>query len=228
MSTTTSRIEIFAGGISPASRRTATAVEALLVYAGILFYIWRWQFTHPFAWAYLFAFVFATHLAHGDSLRALGLTSQELAASARAVLPIFLALLISLLAYALTHPERVRALREERTLASFAGYAAWCAFQQYLMQSYFHRRLMSLIRNPHLSSVVAALMFGAAHIPNALLVAATTLGGFVLAEIFSRHQSIWPLALTQAVGGVLIGAAVPASLIHHLRVGPGYYFYGIH
>jgi hypothetical protein len=56
---------------------------------------------------------------------------------------------------------------------------------------------------------------------------ATTLVGFVFAEIFARHRNIWPLALTQAVGGLLLAAVSPASLMHNMRVGPGYFFYGL-
>jgi membrane protease YdiL (CAAX protease family) len=86
---------------------------------------------------------------------------------------------------------------------------------------------MSLLRNRHLISTMVALMFGAAHIPNPILMIATTAGGFLLAEVFARHRNIWPLALTQTVGGFLIAALSPASLIHNMRVGPGYFFFGL-
>lgn len=110
---------------------------------------------------------------------------------------------------------------------SFAMYGLWCVFQQYLMQSYFHRRLMSMSRNHHLTSALVALMFGAAHIPNPILMAATTAGGFILAQVFARHRNIWPLALAQTVGGFLIAALSPSSLIHSMRVGPGYFFFNL-
>jgi membrane protease YdiL (CAAX protease family) len=70
-------------------------------------------------------------------------------------------------------------------------------------------------------------MFGAAHIPSPILMVATTLGGFIFAEVFTRHRNIWPLALAQAVGGFLIGALSPPALIHNMRVGPGYFTYGL-
>jgi hypothetical protein len=56
---------------------------------------------------------------------------------------------------------------------------------------------------------------------------ATTVAGFVFAEIFARHRNIWPIALAQAVGGLLIAAVSPASVIRNMRVGPGYLFYGL-
>jgi membrane protease YdiL (CAAX protease family) len=95
------------------------------------------------------------------------------------------------------------------------------------MQSYFHHRLTSVIENRHLTSLLVAIMFGGTHIPNPILIVATSVGGFMLAEIFARHRNIWPLALAQTVGGILIAVVSPASLIHNMRVGPGYFFYGI-
>ncbi len=41
------------------------------------------------------------------------------------------------------------------------------------------------------------------------------------------QPSLWPLGLAQAAAGLLLAALVPAGFIHHMRVGPGYYFYGI-
>jgi membrane protease YdiL (CAAX protease family) len=70
-------------------------------------------------------------------------------------------------------------------------------------------------------------MFGAAHIPNLILMIATLVAGFVFAEVFARHRNIWPLALAQAVGGFLLAAVAPDALIHHMRIGPGYFFYRI-
>jgi len=89
-------------------------------------------------------------------------------------------------------------------------------------------RLMSLTSNRHLSSTLVALLFGAAHIPNPVLMIATTLGGFIFAELFARHRNIWPIAITQAVAGFLIAGAFPLSITHNMRVGPGYYFFRPH
>jgi membrane protease YdiL (CAAX protease family) len=111
--------------------------------------------------------------------------------------------------------------------ASLLGYTSWCAFQQYLAQSYFHNRLMEAVRNRHLSSLLVGIIFGSAHIPNPILMVATTVAGFVFAEVFARHRNIWPIALAQAVGGLLLAAVSPASLMHNMRVGPGYLFYGL-
>jgi len=227
MSTATSQTEVIPlPAVRPATQ-WATALEVLLVYAGILLYIWRWQFTYPRAWMALLAVVLASHVAHRDRLAELGLTFHGLRASARFALPLALAFFLPAVIYGFASGVLRVIQPGGRTLVAFLGYGAWCVFQQYLMQSYFHRRLMALTSNRHLSSALVALMFGAAHIPNPILTVATTLGGFVLAEVFARHRNIFPLALAQTAGGFLIAALSPAALIHNMRVGPGYFFFGL-
>lgn len=215
----------------PAGARWApifTALEILLLYAAILYYIWQWQFTYPRAWVALGAAVLLSHLAHRDSLRGLGLAWTGLRPSAQVVLPLALALYIPLLVYGFARHLLAILRPSPQALMSLLAYAAWCSIQQYLAQSFFHNRLMSIIRNRHVTSLLIGLMFGSAHIPNPILMVATALGGFVFAEIFARHRNIWPLALAQAVGGFLMAAVSPPSLMHHMRVGPGYFLFGLH
>jgi membrane protease YdiL (CAAX protease family) len=210
------------------SGRIATALEVLLVYAGLLLYIWRWQFSHPRLWMALLAITVLSHLARGERPRDLGLTLSGLRANAGKILPLVLAIYLPLVLYGFARHLLVPLVPGKQSLVWFTAYLSWCAVQQYLAQSYFHRRLMSVIENPHRRSLVVGLMFGAAHIPNPILMVVTTLAGFVFAEVFALHRNIWPLALAHAAGGFLIAAISPPSLIHNMRVGPGYYFYGLH
>lgn len=204
-----------------------TALEIALVYAGILLYIWRWQFTSPRIWIVLLAIIVASQVARREHPASLGLTLRGMRTSAQLMMPLALALFVPLVVYGLASGAFLILPPGGRILISFVVYAFWCVFQQYLVQSYFHVRLMSLIENRHLSSAVVALMFGGAHIPNPILMIATTLGGFLLAEVFARHRNIWPLALAQTVAGFLIAALSPDWLIHNMRVGPGYFFFGL-
>jgi Kef-type K+ transport system membrane component KefB len=205
----------------------AAAIEVPLVFAGILAYIWRWQHTVPHLWMALWAIILASHVLHRDTLRGLGLGKSEFRACAQWVLPVAVLMFLPLLFYGFEQ-HRLELLHPTwRLLIPLAGYGAWCVFQQYLTQSYFNNRLMLVVRNRHLSSLLVGIMFSATHIPNLILMAGTFVAGVVFAEVFARHRNIWPLALAQAVGGLLIAAVSPDSLIHHMRVGPGYFFYGI-
>jgi len=212
---------------SPGRLVIATALEVALIFAGILAYIWRWQYTSPRTWTALWALILVSHVLHRDTLRGLGLVLTELRASAQQVLPLAILLYLPLLFYGFVHHRLVLLHPTWQSLVSLVGYGSWCAFQQYLTQSYFHNRLMLVIRNHHVSSALTAILFSAAHIPNLILVIATFVAGFIFAEVFARHRNIWPLALAQAVGGLLLAAVAPDALIHHMRVGPGYFYYGI-
>jgi hypothetical protein len=207
----------------PAWRRLATALEVPFVYAGILLYIWRWQSTYPHAWMPLLAFVLASHAAHHDTLADLGLTRRGLRAGAESLLPLAAAVFLPFTIYGFVSGKLRLAVPGAGTLLSFMGYGLWSLFQQYLAQSYFHNRLRRVVRDHHISSLLVAVMFGGAHVPNPILMVATTVGGFVLAEVFARHRNIYPLALAHTAGGFLIAVLSPAELIHNMRVGPGYF-----
>ena len=204
-----------------------SALEALLVYALILTYIWRWQHTLPHIWIALWGIILISQFLHRDTLRSLGLSLAGMRSSAQLVLPIALAFYVPFLAYGFARHALTLVPVNGHALESLLGYGAWCAFQQYLAQSYFHNRLMGAVHSRHLSSFLVGIIFGSAHIPNPILMIATTVAGFVFAEIFARHRNIWPIALAQAVGGLLLAAVSPASLMHNMRVGPGYLFYGL-
>ena len=204
-----------------------TALEVMVIYAGILLYIWRWQYSYPHAWILLWAAILVSHVVHRDTPRSLGLWGPEWRASAQIILPLATVIFVPLVIYGLWVRRIVPLVPSGRQWLSLGGYAAWCVVQQYLTQSYFHRRLMKIVHSPLVASGLVATMFAAAHIPNPVLMAATGIGGFIFAEVFRRHPNIWPLAFAQAVGGFLIAAITPAALIHNMRVGPGYFFYGI-
>jgi Type II CAAX prenyl endopeptidase Rce1-like len=202
-----------------------TTGEVLAVYAAILLYIWRWQDTHPYLWIPLLAAVLFSQWVYHDTPKEMGLTGHEFRPCARLSLPVLAAVVVPAVVYALWNHSSAARLESPRVWPSLGAYLVWCSFQQYLTQSYFHRRLMKVLRTPHLSSLVIAIMFAGAHIPNPVLMVATFAGGFVFAEIFIRHPNIWPLAFVQAVAGFLIGTLLPSWIIHSMRVGPGYFFF---
>jgi hypothetical protein len=175
----------------------------------------------------LLGVVLASHFLHRDTFQTLGLSFTGMRANAQVVLPIAVAFYILLLVFGFARHALTFVPVTRHAAASLLGYGIWCAFQQYLAQSYFHNRLMEVVRNRHLSSLLVGIIFGSAHIPNPILMVATTVAGFVFAEIFARHRNIWPIALAQDVGGLLIAAVSPPSLIRNMRVGPGYLFYGL-
>ena len=205
----------------------ATAVEVALVFAAILAYIWYWERSHPLAWISVLAFILLTHVLHHDTFRKLGLGPAGLQACAAWLLPIALVLYLPLLAFGILSHVFMLLRPTWHALVVLLGYGIWCAFQQYLAQSYFHARLELVVPEVHFRCAIVGFIFSAAHLPNPILMVATFIAGFVFAEAFARYRNIWPLAFAQAVGGLLLAAVIPDTLIHHMRVGPGYFFYGI-
>lgn len=220
-----------AGALAPSSRaelaRVLTAAEVVALFACVLLDIWRWQYSHPHLWIVFLPVLAVSHLLHRDTIADLGLGLGQLGASAETVLPIMLAFYVPALILGFVYGRFHFFIPGRAALAYFASYGSWCVCQQYLTQSYFHNRLMRVIGNRHVSSLLVAVMFGAAHIPNPVLMIATTIAGFIFSEVFARYRNIWPLALAQTVGGFLVAALTPAGLIHNMRVGPGYFLWGL-
>lgn len=198
--------------------------ELVIVYLALLFYIWTFQFRYPFSAAYIFVFVLLTMIVHGDSPASLGVTHLMLWPATKAVMwPTLLLLAAQVVAGALLGTLHLPAL-DSAGLQRLVRYFAWCLFQQFGAQSFFHNRLIFLVGNRHLSSLLLAVIFGSFHWPNPVLLPLTFVGGYFMAWIFARYRNILPLAAAQA----LLGSAVPScfsrALHHNLRVGPGYYW----
>ena len=102
------------------------------------------------------------------------------------------------------------------------AYSVWALAQQFILQSFFYRRVEVLFGNGLKAALVTAALFSTAHIPNPLLVPVTLLGGLVSCELFRRHRNLYPLALAHALIGLALAVAVPDHIQHHMRVGLGY------
>lgn len=209
------------------SPATTAVLEVTVLFTGVMVYIWRWQHSYPHAWIALWALILASHVVRHDTLRGLGLAASGLRSSAQWILPLAALMFVPMLLYGFMHDRLVLLRPNWNAVILLLGYGSWCVFQQYLTQSYFNNRLMLAIRSRHVRSALIGIMFSATHIPNLILMVATLIAGFIFAEVFARYRNIWPLALAQAVGGLLLAAISPETLIHHMRVGPGYFFYGI-
>jgi hypothetical protein len=225
ISSSSRQARVPAGGEMPraAAARVITALELAAVYASILLYIWKWHRRHPLAWIPIFGCIVLTHFLHHDSLRGMGILAGQAWEAARTIVPFALVIYGAVAIWAVSAHRFALPWPRDFAVGRFAIYGVWCCFQQYLMESYFYRRVATVLRSPHASAAVVALMFGGAHVPNLVLISATIVGGFILSEVFARHSNIWPLALAQFAGGLLIAALVPGSITHQMRVGPGYY-----
>ena len=108
--------------------------------------------------------------------------------------------------------------------AHCGGYVVWTMYQQFLMQDYFMPRLSRLLSSDAAIGA-AAVLFAVAHLPNLALAAATLVWGAVSCWLFRRYRNLYILGLTQGLLGLCFAVCLPDSLLHHMRVGLGYWRY---
>lgn len=197
--------------------RILAAGEALLVFVGVMAYIWHLQFTFPDFAVILLAFIIATFFVHRDRLQDLGLGPRGFVAGIRV-----LALPTLIIAGVLIFRVPVRFFAIDR-LAGLGKYFAWCLLQEFALQSFFANRLLLVLKSKNRAAWMNAGLFAAVHLPNPVLVPVTFLGGYILTRVFFSTRNLVPLAMSQAIIGSLLSVALPVAWHHGLRVGPGYY-----
>ena len=80
-------------------------------------------------------------------------------------------------------------------------YPAWGLTQQALVQGMVTRNLQDAGVSPVAVTPISAAAFGAVHVPNWELTAATTAMGAAYAGLYQRHRNVWPLGIYHGVLG---------------------------
>jgi hypothetical protein len=199
------------------------AVEVVIVFSGIVLFIWRLQFTFPDFALFLVGFLVLTFFIHRDTLQNLGIGSRGLISGLKTLAaPTTIVAAVLIFAAAILGGFNTSSSTADK-LWGLGRYFAWCLFQEFGLQSFFTNRLFAVLKEPNRTAWVSAMVFGAFHIPNPVLIPVTFVGGYVLTRIFMKHRNLVPLAVAQAVVGSLLAVALPGGWHHGLRVGPGYY-----
>jgi membrane protease YdiL (CAAX protease family) len=199
--------------------------ELLIVFAGVLVYIWRLQFTFPNFAILLLIFIVASFLAHRDSFSKLGFGSRGIVSGLKMLAMPTALIAAALLLIGVEEGMLAGWSFSWEKLTSLGRYFAWCLFQQFGLESFFTNRLAEVFKKPKRAEWASAAIFAAFHIPNPVLMPITLLGGVCLASVFLKTRNLVPVAIAQAVVGSLLGMTLPPVWHHGLRVGPGYYNY---
>ena len=198
------------------------ALEAGTVFFLLLSYIWYFQARVHWSWVFLLAFVVLSHALRGDTPAALGLRREGFSECARryTIQVLIVAVAGTVVGFWL---DTLRDVAAWRVAGVLIGYCWWALFQQYLLNGYFANRLSASFDDKYqfLVAPLAGAMFAGAHTPNTLLMAVTFVGGTIAAFAYQRHRNLFFLAFAHALIGTMIWFAVPDSVSHHLRVGPG-------
>ncbi len=192
----------------------------------LLSFIWIWQGAFPgAAWLVVlgyFALGLYSHIRRGESARDLGITLANFPAAARNAAP---AVAVGVLA-PLGLGAYLGAWRFESwptSLEHVAWLLIWGTAQQYGLLCFFYRRLREILESSGAAMPAAAALFAAFHVPNLFLMGVTFVAGGVSCLLYRREPNVLVLGIAHAAISFVLFCALPASLTHDLRVGPGYF-----
>jgi membrane protease YdiL (CAAX protease family) len=221
VATSTTQIRI---AVSRPWRATAIA-EVCALAVLLLSYIWFWQGTFPGAWLLVLALYFGigiqAHVRRGESVRDIGVRLDNFPRAMRNVaLAITPAVALTLaIGYAmgswhfrgLAHP-----------ILEVLWMLGWATAQQYGLLCMFYRRLLEIADGPWSAALAAAAIFATMHAPNAFLMSVTVVAGIVACAIYRRTPNLLAIGIGHAAISYALLCALPLSVTHGLRVGPGY------
>jgi hypothetical protein len=105
------------------------------------------------------------------------------------------------------------------------SYMIWAIIQQIIQQTFFLTRFEQLTQSGLRASLIAASLFGLAHLPNPVLAPVTLAGGWLMSELYLRYRTVLPLGIAHGLVGMSIAVSVPDHIQHHMRVGLSYLLY---
>ena len=173
-----------------------------------------------------FVLSISSHRLRGETARDLGFRFDNFfRAAGLLTLPMILTATVCL-AIAWRTGERIDFLRwhVSRPLAAqlILGFG-WGFVQQYILQSLVNRRAQIILGKGWLSVLTVAAIFAGLHLPNPALIVATFVGGVIWAAVYQRAPNIFALAISHSLMTWLVVSTLPASTLHHLRIGFKYF-----
>ena len=189
------------------------------VFAVILSYTWLLEPRMPRSYvAVPAAIVMILGFSHAWRTGEWGFRREALAPGLRAAalftLPLVCGMLLAGAARGTLHDRR-------DPLSTLGGLIVWGAAQQWILQTLVLRESQRTTSR-RLGVLLAAVLFGAVHLPNPFLSAVTFVGALGWCVIYDRHPNVLPLALSHAVGTLAILYAFDDGLTGRLRIGQAY------
>jgi hypothetical protein len=207
--------------MNPLLKRWLSLADVMLLPAFTMWFIWGLEFKERGTWVIFVAWCVASFLLLRDTPKTLGWRADNIWPATEQALVVFGLMAAGLVITGLF-------LDASRHIppglaSSLGGYFAFCLLQQVALNSLLHNRMLSVVQNEWVAAALTGAIFAACHWPNPVLVPLTLVGGAAMAWMFGRVRNIIPLAIGQALLGLLVGWAFPMAWHHHMRVGPGYY-----
>jgi len=192
----------------------------------LLSYIWWWHGTFPGAALLILALYFGlgilSHMRRRESARDIGLRLGNFPrAIGNVVLVVAPAIAVTLACgYALGTWH----FREwEHPIIQPLWMLGWATAQQYGLLCFFYKRFLEIFATPWAATMGAAATFATMHVPNGFLVAVTLAAGTVACTLYRRAPNVLAIGIGHAAISYTLLCALPFSVTHGLRVGPGYF-----
>lgn len=106
-------------------------------------------------------------------------------------------------------------------LGSLAPVVLWGGAQQWILQTVVLREAQGISSRAK-GIAIAAVLFGAVHLPNPLLAPVTGAAALIWCRLYDRNPNIIPLALSHGLGTLALRYAFDEAIIGHLRIGVAY------
>ena len=106
-------------------------------------------------------------------------------------------------------------------LGSLAPLVVWGAAQHWVLQTVVLREAQRATSRQR-GIVLAAVLFGAIHLPNPFLAPVTAVAALVWCRIYDRYPNIIPLALSHGLGTLAVRYAFDDAITGRLRIGASY------
>lgn len=209
--------------------RSSAVVEIAAMTALLLTFIWGWHDAFPGAFLAVVAGYFGiglvSHLRRGETAREIGLRIDNWRVSARSASGVVAASMVAPLAVGGALGSW-RFADVNTSASALLMLFLWATAQQYGLLCFFFRRLQEILRSPTAASLAAAGLFALFHLPNPFLTAATLVAGLIACMLYRRGTSVFVIGAAHAAVSFTLYGALPLSVTHGLRVGPGYYAFG--
>ena len=106
-------------------------------------------------------------------------------------------------------------------LGNYAPLILWGGAQQWVLQTVVLREAQRA-SSRRAGIFIAALLFGAIHLPNPFLTLVTAAAGLIWCRLYDRYPNIIPLALSHALGTMAILYAFDTGITGRLRIGAAF------
>jgi membrane protease YdiL (CAAX protease family) len=106
-------------------------------------------------------------------------------------------------------------------LGSLAPLVLWGGAQQWVLQTVILREAQRASSRAR-GIAIAAVLFGAVHLPNPLLVPVTAAAALIWCRLYAGHPNIVPLALSHGLGTLALRYAFDEAITGRLRIGAAY------